>query len=61
MIISKQSLYFTCGVITKNVAKYEVVIGNPARRIGWVSEKGEFNRREEPSQSEEYGIPNKDP
>ena len=38
--IDSFSLIGAGSVITKNVAKYEVVIGNPARRIGWVSEKG---------------------
>ena len=27
-------------VITKNVADYALMVGNPAKQIGWVSEKG---------------------
>lgn len=28
-------------VITKNVADYALVVGNPAKQIGWMSEKGQ--------------------
>ena len=28
-------------VVTKNVADYALVIGNPARRVGWMSESGQ--------------------
>ena len=27
-------------VVTKNVPKYALVVGNPARRIGWISKQG---------------------
>lgn len=27
-------------VLTKNVKNYEIVVGNPAKRIGWISELG---------------------
>jgi UDP-2-acetamido-3-amino-2,3-dideoxy-glucuronate N-acetyltransferase len=29
-------------VVTKNVADFALVVGNPARRIGWMSRAGEF-------------------
>jgi UDP-2-acetamido-3-amino-2,3-dideoxy-glucuronate N-acetyltransferase len=27
-------------VVTKNVKDFELLVGNPARQIGWVSERG---------------------
>ena len=35
-------------VVTKEIANYALVVGNPARQIGWVSEYGhrlEFDKR----------------
>jgi UDP-2-acetamido-3-amino-2,3-dideoxy-glucuronate N-acetyltransferase len=44
--IGKYAFIGAGAVITKNVAAYALVVGNPARQIGWISEFGqrlEFN------------------
>lgn len=49
-------------VVTKEVPSYALVVGNPARQIGWMSEFGErldFNQQGKaicPSSSEEYVL-----
>ena len=51
-------------VITKNVKPYALVVGNPARQIGWVSRYGEklsFNNNGEatcPNTGEKYQLKN---
>lgn len=39
--IGKFALIGAGSVVTKNVLPFELVVGNPARHIGWVSEHGE--------------------
>ena len=39
--VGKYAFVGAGGVVTKNVADYALVVGNPARRIGWVCECGE--------------------
>ena len=39
-IIGNYSLVGAASVVTKDVNDYEVVVGNPANHISWVSEKG---------------------
>ena len=38
--IGKYALIGAGAVVTKNVEDYALVIGNPARRVGWISESG---------------------
>ena len=38
--IGKYSLIGAGSVVTKDVLNYSLVVGNPARHIGWVSEYG---------------------
>lgn len=38
--IGKYSLVGAGAVVTKDVLDYQLVVGNPARKIGWVSEYG---------------------
>ena len=38
--IGKYALIGAGAVITKNIKAYALVVGNPARQIGWVSEYG---------------------
>lgn len=51
-------------VVTKEVPDYALVVGNPARQIGWMSEYGhrlEFNRENEaicPESKEKYQLIN---
>ncbi len=47
IIINEFAFVGAGAVITKNVAAYELVIGNPAKQTGWMSEHGnklQFNR-----------------
>jgi UDP-2-acetamido-3-amino-2,3-dideoxy-glucuronate N-acetyltransferase len=39
--IGQHSLIGAGSVVTKNVGDYEIVVGNPAKRIGWLCECGE--------------------
>ena len=39
-IIGKYSFIGAGSVVTKDVNDYELVVGNPAKRIGWISEFG---------------------
>ncbi|MDO4190378.1 MAG: acyltransferase [Bacteroidales bacterium] len=39
--IGKYALIGAGAVVTKDVAPYALVVGNPARQIGWVSENGQ--------------------
>src|SRR5690606_21883746 len=38
--IGKLALIGAAGVVTKNVPDYALLVGNPAKQIGWVSEYG---------------------
>ena len=38
--IGKYSLIGAGSVITKNVIPYSIVLGNPAKQVGWISENG---------------------
>ena len=38
--IGKYALIGAGAVITKNIKPYALVVGNPAKQIGWVSEYG---------------------
>jgi UDP-2-acetamido-3-amino-2,3-dideoxy-glucuronate N-acetyltransferase len=40
--IGKNALIGASAVVTKNVKDYALVVGNPARQIGWVCECGEI-------------------
>jgi len=40
VIIGKYSLIGAGSVVTKNVQNYSLVVGNPARHVGWVSQYG---------------------
>jgi len=40
-IIGKYALIGAGAVITKNVKDYALMVGNPAKQIGWISEYGE--------------------
>jgi len=43
-------------VVTRSVAPHELVVGNPARRLGWVCECGDIvSRNEEPPPSFDCG------
>jgi len=51
-------------VVTKNVPAYALLVGNPARQLGWMSEYGhrlEFNKEGFaicPESKEEYKLEN---
>lgn len=51
-------------VVTKNVAPYALVVGNPARQIGWISKHGhrlEFDQNNEaicPESKDKYKLDN---
>ena len=38
--IGKYALIGAGAVVTKNIEDYALVVGNPAKQIGWVSENG---------------------
>jgi UDP-2-acetamido-3-amino-2,3-dideoxy-glucuronate N-acetyltransferase len=60
--IGKYAFIGAGAVVTKNVADYALVIGNPARQTGWVSEYGHKLKFDEsgkavcPESQEEYRI-----
>lgn len=60
--IGEYSLVGAGAVITKNVKPYALVVGNPAKQIGWVSENGhrlhfdENGKAECPETGEKYLI-----
>lgn len=62
--IGKYALIGAGAVVTKNVLPYSLVVGNPARPLGWVSEYGHrlsFNNEDIaicPESSEKYKIEN---
>ncbi|NNC94766.1 MAG: N-acetyltransferase [Chitinophagales bacterium] len=61
--IGKFSFIGAGSVVTKDVPDYALMVGNPARQIGWMSEYGhrlEFNNGSAicPESSEEYELKN---
>jgi UDP-2-acetamido-3-amino-2,3-dideoxy-glucuronate N-acetyltransferase len=64
--IGKYSFIGAGAVVTKDVKPYALVIGNPARQVGWISEYGhrlEFNRQGTatcPESGEMYRLENGD-
>jgi UDP-2-acetamido-3-amino-2,3-dideoxy-glucuronate N-acetyltransferase len=43
-ILGKHSLIGAGAVVTKNVNEYSIMVGNPAKKIGTIDEKGEMKR-----------------
>ncbi len=64
IVVGKHSIIGAASVVTKDVADYSLMIGNPARRIGWVSEYGaklvfdDNNRAVCSVSGEQYSIKN---
>jgi UDP-2-acetamido-3-amino-2,3-dideoxy-glucuronate N-acetyltransferase len=62
--IGEYALIGAGAVVTKNVPAYALVVGNPARQIGWVSEYGhrlEFNKEQVavcPESGQKYRLNN---
>lgn len=60
--IGEYALVGAGSVVTKNIAPYALVVGNPARQIGWVSEYGHrlcFNQEGKalcPQTNQEYQL-----
>lgn len=60
--IGKYAFIGAGSVVTKDVGDYELVVGNPARRIGWMSEFGQRlkfdpeGRAECPESGEKYEL-----
>lgn len=55
-IIGKYSLVGAGSVVNRDVKDYEVVVGNPIRRIGWISKEGEKLNFKESTSLEKNGI-----
>ena len=62
--IGKHAVIAAGSVVTKNIPDYALVVGNPARRIGWMSEYGhklKFNQEGLavcPESQEQYRLEN---
>ena len=54
--IGKYSLVGAGSVVNRDVKDYEVVVGNPIRRIGWISKEGEKLNFKESISIEKNGI-----
>ena len=59
--IGKYALIGAGAVVTKDVENYALVVGNPARRVGWVSESGVKLNKDLicPQTKQEYSFKNK--